>query len=228
MGVRIDPISMGVSQCFLVRGEGAILIDAGTPHQVGRFRTALQRLGVAPKDIRLIVLTHAHADHAGSLKEISALTGAPIAAHGSEHAWLEQGRSPLPPGVTAWGKVIMGLMGLLGSTEGYPPVETGFVLNDEEFSLAAYGIPGSIVYTPGHTRGSVSVLLESGEAIVGDLAMASFPLRLSPGLPVLAENWTQVLESWRMLLARGVTTIYPAHGKPFPAEVIRRALDEAG
>ncbi|HAJ26940.1 MAG TPA: hypothetical protein DCG53_06795 [Syntrophus sp. (in: bacteria)] len=98
------------------------------------------------------------------------------------------------------------------------------VLDEGEFSLAAYGIPGRIIYTPGHSMGSVSVLLDTGEAFVGDLAMNKFPLCLSPGLPILAENMQQVKESWKMLLDKGVKTIYPAHGKPFSADVIHKAL----
>jgi hydroxyacylglutathione hydrolase len=224
MSVRIESIGLGITQCYLLRGEGTILVDAGSSGQTARFRAALQRLGVAPDQIRLIVLTHAHGDHAGSAKAISALTGAPIAVHAAEHAWLEQGRSPLPPGVTGWGRALVRLMALAGDPMRYAPADAGVVITDAGLSLAGYGIPGSVVHTPGHTRGSVSVVLDSGEAMVGDLAMAGLPLRLSPGLPVLAEDWAQVRESWRMLLARGVTTIYPAHGKPFPADVIRQAL----
>jgi glyoxylase-like metal-dependent hydrolase (beta-lactamase superfamily II) len=72
--------------------------------------------------------------------------------------------------------------------------------------------------------GSVSVLLETGDAFVGDLAMSDFPLRFSPGLPVLAEDMQQVRESWKVLLDAGAKTVYPAHGKPFSADIIRRIL----
>ena len=61
-------------------------------------------------------------------------------------------------------------------------------------------------------------------AFVGDLAMNRFPLRLSPGLPIFAENPDALVESWERLLNEGATTVYPAHGKPFPAEIIRRAI----
>ena len=70
----------------------------------------------------------------------------------------------------------------------------------------------------------MSVLLDTGEAFVGDLAMNKFPLRFSPGLPIFAEDQAAVVESWRSLLDQGATTVYPAHGKPFPAEVIRKAI----
>jgi glyoxylase-like metal-dependent hydrolase (beta-lactamase superfamily II) len=71
---------------------------------------------------------------------------------------------------------------------------------------------------------SVSVLLDSGEAFVGDLAMNKFPLRLGPGLPIVAEDSEKVKESWRKLLELGATTVYPAHEKPFSTEVIKKAL----
>ena len=105
-----------------------------------------------------------------------------------------------------------------------PSAEVELVVEDDGLSLKDYGISGRIVYTPGHTMGSVSVLLDSGEAFVGDLAMNKFPLRLGPGLPIVAENSEKVKESWRKLLELGATTVYPAHGKPFSAEVIKKAL----
>jgi hydroxyacylglutathione hydrolase len=105
-----------------------------------------------------------------------------------------------------------------------PAAEVDIVLEDRAFSLVDYGIPGKILPTPGHSRGSVSVLLETGEAFVGDLAMNLFPLRLGPGLPIFAEDIRQVRQSWTLLLYEGAKMIYPAHGRPFPADVIRKAL----
>lgn len=107
-----------------------------------------------------------------------------------------------------------------------PSTEVELVIDDDGLSLKDYGISGRVVYTPGHTIGSVSVLLDSGEALVGDLAMNKFPLRLGPGLPTVAENSGKVKESWRKLLDLGVTTVYRAHGKPFSPEVIKKALKQ--
>jgi glyoxylase-like metal-dependent hydrolase (beta-lactamase superfamily II) len=70
----------------------------------------------------------------------------------------------------------------------------------------------------------VSILLETGDVFVGDLAMNKFPLRLSPGLPIFAEDWDKVKESWKMLLDQGAKTVYPAHGEPFPADIIQKEL----
>ena len=70
----------------------------------------------------------------------------------------------------------------------------------------------------------MSILFDSGEVFVGDLAMNRLPLRLTPGLPIFAVDVEKVKESWRRLLDRGARYVYPAHGKPFPAEVMRKTL----
>ena len=54
--------------------------------------------------------------------------------------------------------------------------------------------------------------------------MNKLPLRFTPGLPIFADDVSLVKESWIRLLNLGARTIYPAHGKPFPAEVIKKAL----
>jgi glyoxylase-like metal-dependent hydrolase (beta-lactamase superfamily II) len=56
------------------------------------------------------------------------------------------------------------------------------------------------------------------------MAMNKFPLRFSPGLPIFAENWSKLIDSWQMLLDEGVKTIYPAHGEAFSSNIIRKAL----
>lgn len=104
------------------------------------------------------------------------------------------------------------------------PVKADLAVGDEGLPLDDYGIPGRILYTPGRTVGSLNVLLDSGEAFVGDLAMNKFPLRRNPGLPVLADDIEKVKDSWRNLMALGAVTVYPGHGKPFPIRVIREAL----
>lgn len=105
-----------------------------------------------------------------------------------------------------------------------PAGRVDWELADEEYPLADYGIQGRIIPTPGHSPGSVSVLLDSGDVFVGDLAMNNPPLRFSPGLPIFAEDFDQVKKSWEKLLDMGAKTVHPAHGKSFPVEVIRREL----
>jgi glyoxylase-like metal-dependent hydrolase (beta-lactamase superfamily II) len=184
----------------------------------------IENLSIKPEDIQLIVITHGHWDHIGSAKEIKEITGAKIALHRNEKDWLEKSLKPLPPAVTLWGHIFAKIMAIFVPLIHVPAADVDVVLGDEELSLADYGIPGRIIPTPGHSMGSVSVLLETGDAFVGDLAMNGFPLRIGPGLPIFAEDLQKVKKSWQLLLERGAVTVYPAHGKPFSADAIRRAL----
>jgi hydroxyacylglutathione hydrolase len=224
MSLAIHPVKLGVDCCYLIQDTGCIMVDGGAPGQAEGFRQALAGLSLNPRDIKLIVLTHGHWDHIASAQAIQSITGARLALHRQEKDWLEQDLKPAPPGVTTWGRVFAAIMAPFTPLIHIPPAKVDVVLGDEALSLAEYGIPGKIMPTPGHSRGSVSVVLETGDAFVGDLAMNGFPLRLSPGLPILAEDMQQVRQSWQALLDAGVKTIYPAHGTPFPADIMRHAL----
>ena len=98
------------------------------------------------------------------------------------------------------------------------------VVIEDDYDLSQYGIPGKIIHTPGHSPGSLSVLLDTGEAFVGDLAMNMAPLRFTPGLPIFGDDIGSIKHSWGKLLERGVKTVYPAHGKPFDVKIIKEAL----
>jgi glyoxylase-like metal-dependent hydrolase (beta-lactamase superfamily II) len=224
MGTNIYPVSLGFDRAYIIKDQGTIMIDGGAPNQAKAFSKALKNVSIRPEEVQLIVLTHGHWDHVGSAREIKEITGAQIAMHQREKHWLESSLKPMPPGVSTWGHIFGGIVKVFLPFIRIPAADVDVVLGDEEVPLAKYGIPGKVVYTPGHSSGSVSVLLETGEVFVGDMAMNKFPLRLSPGLPIFAEDWEQLMESWKQLLDQGVKTIYPSHGELFPAEIIREAL----
>jgi glyoxylase-like metal-dependent hydrolase (beta-lactamase superfamily II) len=200
------------------------MVDGGAPKKVKEFTKTIEKIGITTRDIQLIILTHGHWDHIGSAKEIKELTGAKIALHHLEKEWLEKSLKPMPPGVTTWGRILSKIMTMFLPFISIPGTNVEIVIGNEGLSLEEYGIPGKVIYTPGHSCGSVSVLLETGEAFVGDMAMNMFPLRFSPGLPIFAEDLLKLKESWESLLDQGAKMIYPSHGEPFPADIIRRAI----
>jgi len=225
MGVKIYTIPLGFDHCYILQDKGTVMVDGGSPKTVKQFRKTIEEIHLNPKDIKLMILTHGHWDHIGSAKEIKDLTGAKIALHEKEKEWLEKSQKPMPPGVTLWGHIFGGIIRTFLPFIHIPSTKVDLVLGDESMSLSEYGIPGRVIHTPGHSSGSVSVLLETGEAFVGDLAMNKFPLRLSPGPPIFAEDWEALKKSWQILLDQGAKTVYPAHGEPFSVDIIRKGLE---
>ena len=221
----IHPIRTSVVRSYLIVEEGAILVDCGPPGQAKKIERQLGRLTVDPTDVTLIVLTHSHADHAGCVNELRELTGARIVVGSADRGWLEQGVVAVPTPTNAWGKFVAATFkALMLPFVQLPAAEADIFVEDEDLDLAPYGVNGRVLATPGHTPGSLTVLLHGGDAIVGDMAMSGPPFASRPGLPFAAEDTEALLKSWRELLRRGAKTIYPAHGKPFPADVMRALL----
>jgi len=225
--MEIHCIRMGLfTNCFVVRGDqGTILVDAGFPNRQSHFCRALHRLGIQPGEIQLIVATHGHADHVGSLQAIKKQTTATVAIHQADSYLVRQGIVVVPPAVTAWGGFLSLLFRAFSFLGRFDPVEPEVII-EGELSLEEFGIRGNIIPTPGHTPGSVSVVLENGEAFVGDLAVNAFPMGMGLGIPAVAESVRDIYLSWEKLLSAGATMIYPAHGTPFPADKLRKKLQQ--
>jgi hypothetical protein len=104
-----------------------------------------------------------------------------------------------------------------------PTFDVDIVEGDEEISLVEYGIPGKVIHTPGYSLGSVRVLLENGEAFVGDLAMNMVPLRLKPGLPIFGDSLSIVKNS----ILHGCKDSLSNACKPFREEILYKSLEQS-
>jgi len=214
----LHKIRLRASNCFLLVGDGAVLVDTGLKGEGERIIRAMASAGVAARDLRLILLSHGHADHAGAAPEVSAATGAPIALRSEDASWTSQGLQVPAPPVTPWARVISRFLSapFLREAMPTPMLVPDVLIQQAELGLAAYGVQGTVLHTPGHTAGSISVVLADGRAIVGDLAMnglPSSPFRPTP--PMVAQDADLLIASWKLIYDRGATYVYPGHGAPF-------------
>jgi glyoxylase-like metal-dependent hydrolase (beta-lactamase superfamily II) len=225
MSVDIFSKRLGINHCYVIKADGCILVDTGPPGTGRAINDWLRTLPIDPKEIQLIVLTHGHADHVGSAKRVKEFTGAKIALHEYDTAMFEGGIVVWPTAVTNWGRVARLILRPLTPLFRFTGSSVDVVIANDGLSLKEYGIPGRVVYTPGHTSGSVSVLLETGDAFVGCMTHNGFPFRLGPGLPIFAEDLPKLKESWKVILEHDVRMIYPAHGGPFSPEIILESIN---
>ncbi|WP_329847593.1 L1 family subclass B3 metallo-beta-lactamase [Stenotrophomonas hibiscicola] len=120
--------------------DGAVLLDGGMPQMAGHLLDNMKLRDVAPQDLRLILLSHAHADHAGPVAELKRRTGAHVAANAETAALLARGGSNDLH---------------FGDSITFPPVSTDRIIMDGEV-VNVGGIAFTAHFMPGHTPGSTA------------------------------------------------------------------------
>ena len=205
---------------LIMNGDHSILVDAGYSGKINDFEHLIVENGLKPDDIKLIVMTHTHYDHACGLKEIKKITGAKVIVNEKEAGFLRDGYCPLPKG-TRWYSGIVSWAGrhLVYGIGRFNPVNPDITLK-VRLDLKRYGVDGYILPTPGHTAGSQSLIM--GEhAFVGDNMFGIFRHTV---FPPFADDVPSLLKSWQELLDTGCEKFYPGHGKVIDREKVQMSL----
>ena len=224
--IAIAPAGL-INAFLIITPSHTLLVDCGLPDTEDKVAAALASVNRSLTDICLIIITHAHIDHAGNAANLRELSGANIVAHIHERPYL-LGHKAMTFCSTGWFGTMFKKTGAI--QKAYTPVEADIWLSpDDIFDLSPYGVSGSIIPTPGHTDGSISVTLDDGTAIVGDLISSGILLggiacKGRAKRPPFEENPIQVSEVLKSLVARGGNLFYMGHGGPLPSkEVLRHA-----
>jgi len=130
----------GLGMYFIPTDAGHIVIDGGMPGEGQYVADAIRKLGFDPKDVKILLNSHAHLDHSGGLAELKTLTGAKLVASEGDRSALEGGF-------------------YLGSEEdsamNAPPVKVDRIIADgDQLKLGNVTLTAHI--TPGHSRGCTS------------------------------------------------------------------------
>jgi glyoxylase-like metal-dependent hydrolase (beta-lactamase superfamily II) len=218
-GVAIGTIKLSLSNVHVVVGEHPMLVDTGTHGDLADLDHGLVKLGIDWHDIKCAVVTHVHADHAGLARALQArgilivagrgdLARARLGDHGKLYATGFKGTllKPLIP-------------------SDFLPFTPNYIVDDHMDLKAPCGVDGEVIAAPGHTAGSLVVLVAGGRvALVGDLFRGSL---ISPTEPVehffqddLAAAHARIHE----LLARGVVWFLLGHGGPAYRDDVAKAF----
>lgn len=204
--------------------RGLVLVDTGLPGSQKRILRAIVKLGKGPSDLKLVLLTHRHLDHIGSAAVLKKQTGAKLASHPFEKPYTAGTLViTFPNAWSLYGRIVRRLTTLeYWSMKLFRIIkfQTSHVdlAADEESVLNETGLDGSVIWTPGHTKGSITLFLnQPSVAIVGDM-LRSRRGRLVE--PLLMENIAQTQASVKRVLELGPQIICPGHGKPLPASKV--------
>lgn len=132
----------GISSILITGSQGHVLIDGGTEQGADLIAENIRSLGFRMTDIRLILVSHEHHDHVGSVARLQQLTGASVVASAAAKPVLESGQPSRDDPQ-------------FGSVKSFPPVRVERVVGDGQ-NLLLGDIFLTAITTPGHTAGALS------------------------------------------------------------------------
>ncbi|WP_028477307.1 MBL fold metallo-hydrolase [Nocardia sp. CNY236] len=213
---RIDLLQ---STVYAVTDRRTVLVDAGPAGHETRLLNKLARAGIHTRDVAAIVLTHCHPDHAGGAAFLQRYLGVPVGTHVAETGWARTGSSDFFDVVRPFGHLLRRTM-----APTFPPFVPDLTL-DTGASMSELGADLTVVHTPGHTPGSITLLHQpTGDALVGDLLSGGLLQDNRPNRPFFAENTEQLRHSVRRVLDHRPRRLLFGHGRPASATSVANYL----
>lgn len=164
-----------------------LLIDVGWSGTLPKLQHHCKRVGISLPDIKHLLITHYHPDHAGLAQELKRI--------GLKLILLENQISAVPV-----------LRTYMKPEHNYVDIDLTdnvvLKIEDSRAFLEKLGIQGAIIATPGHSDDSVTLILDEGTAFTGDL----------PHPLMVMDDSEEAKASWNKIRALGVKTVYPGHG----------------
>jgi hydroxyacylglutathione hydrolase len=207
-GATIGSMKLAWSNAHVVFGSHPLIVDSGAQGDFADLTAGLRELGAPLGSIRCAVITHAHADHAGTARALQ-LAGVTIIAGAADvdRTWRGVHGPHHPTGLFA--RMLKWFL-----PDHYKPFVADIVVTDR-YDLAPCGIDGEVIATPGHTPGAVVVLVAHGKiALVGDLFRGGLVFTTSPAEHFYQDDLKRDHAQIQMLLARGVEWFVLGHGGP--------------
>lgn len=207
-------IDLGNANVYLLKGkQGLVLIDAATHGSLRKLERKLNQQGMVLQDIRHILITHAHVDHVGGLKEIQAATQAEVWVHRLEAAII-RGEAPveLPRAdyLSQQDRLIGKMIGLMvGNRQDGATVHREL---DSGQSLAELIDGLELLHLPGHSRGHSGFYLSKQKFLIGgDVMMHLMPWLTRP-LAAYTADMAQADQSIRLVNSLGLEALAVGHG----------------
>lgn len=227
MSTRIVPVTVATApmhlNTYLLIDERVVIVDTGIPGSADTILDRLAEEGHSAEDVSLILLTHGHIDHAGSAEALKERTGAPIALGAGDEEKCRAGFDTEMRGRGLVGRQL--LKALRARPRPKHTIAEPDLILAEETSLAPYGVDAVAVPTPGHSRGSLSVFLGSGEAVVGDLIVARVRDKRLPARGIFLCDEEAMDASIAAIVRREPPLTYASHAdEPFTLDAMRTAF----
>jgi endoribonuclease LACTB2 len=172
---------------YLLGNQARLLIDVGFPGTLPKLLNMCKRKSISMQEIKYLLVTHYHPDHAGLAQELK--------MQGVQLIVVENQLGAIPMMST-----------YMKPSQHYLEIDLhnnhNLPFQDSRKFLQGIGLNGEIISTPGHSNDSITLILDENIAFTGDLPM---PM-------VGADPTNSVEQSWQRIRSYQVKTIYPGHG----------------
>jgi len=163
----------GITAGYLIRAGRPCLVETGTAPSAPVVRDALAQLGIGPRDLATVVVTHIHLDHAGGVGDIAAMfPAAQIVVHQRGARHLADPSRLMASARLVYGDALDRLFGVLAPV----PAERIVALDDHGIVDLGGGRRLDSHYSPGHAKHHVGLVdSDTGDLYVGDAAGVYLP-----------------------------------------------------
>lgn len=220
-GIHLIDNSIGCNT-YIIIDNGITLVDTGLRGNEKNIYGCLQKLGYTPKDIRRIVITHAHLDHINCLYRLKSDSGAQVMA-GETETDLIEGRKPL--------QVAGGVFGLIFSVlriyYRYRPVKVDVKLKDGDAIDVLGGL--TTVMLSGHSEGNLGLYSPRHRLIFSSDTIRVLDGKLSAPHPKFTADMASAINAIKRLSELDFSIMLPGHGKPImdgASEKVRELFHE--
>jgi len=208
-------IAASFSNVFVIDSGELTLVDVGPPNSTKVIQKAVQAIGRQMTDIRHILVTHCHRDHAGSLAAVKQLTGAPAYMHPIDAAAIRMGKTRRDyakpaPGLFNLNRIGFRTIGVrVTHGAGIEPAAVEYEIQDGDVLPIAEGIRA--IHAPGHSGGQLAFLWEKNGRVLfaGEAAINFF--NLVPA--TVYEDFEEVMRNLAKFAALDFDTACFCHGK---------------
>ncbi|MFK8021522.1 MAG: MBL fold metallo-hydrolase [Pseudomonadales bacterium] len=220
---RIVRLDVEAANVYLVEeNDRRLMIDAGNPGDEDRFEALMREVGIDPATIDYTILTHGHIDHAGTAAAFQERYGIQLIGGADDNTMIAAGGNVdlCPTSMTAH----LIRMTLEGSSYPVFKLDREIEMTGGAVDLAEFGMSGKILPHPGHTPGSVVILI-GRHAFVGDLIRGGIVANETPTTHFfmcdLEENQRRI---GQILALEGIEQWHPGHFGSFSTEAVREYL----
>ena len=195
---------------FLIYGERICLIDAGVASSHNMIFDYVKKTGRDPREISMLVLTHAHADHMGGAQSLQRESGCKIAAHKGDRPWIEDVERQYRE------RPLGNFHSLMEAS-----LKVDLPLEDGDKLDLGDGKTLQVIHTPGHSKGSICLLFEEdGALITGDA------VPISGAVPIYEDVALSVQSVQKLREIQDLKVLLTAWDEPHHGDRVYELLNE--